>query len=62
MPNFDTPQPITATVEISAGTVRLVASDRDDTVVEVRPRDESRHTTSRPPNRCASTSTTARLP
>jgi DUF4097 and DUF4098 domain-containing protein YvlB len=42
MPNFDTPQPITATVEISAGHVRLVASDRDDTVVDVRPRDESR--------------------
>jgi hypothetical protein len=42
MPAFDTPQPITATVEISAGAVRLVASDRDDTVVEVRPRDESR--------------------
>jgi putative adhesin len=42
MPTFDTPQPITATVEISAGSVRLVASDRDDTVVEVRPRDESR--------------------
>ena len=34
MPTFDTPQPITATVEISAGSVRLVASDRDDTVVE----------------------------
>jgi len=42
MPTFDTPQPITATVEISAGSVRLVASDRDDTVVEVRPRDEAR--------------------
>jgi hypothetical protein len=42
MPAFETPQPITATVEISAGTVRLVASDRDDTVVEVWPRDESR--------------------
>jgi len=42
MPNFTTPQPITATVEISAGAVRLVATDRDDTVVEVRPRDESR--------------------
>ena len=42
MPTFDTPQPITATVEISAGSIRLVASDRDDTVVEVRPRDESR--------------------
>jgi DUF4097 and DUF4098 domain-containing protein YvlB len=42
MPKFDTPQPITATVEISAGSVRLVATDRDDTVVDVRPRDESR--------------------
>jgi len=35
MPKFDTPQPITVTVEISAGSVRLVATDRDDTVVEV---------------------------
>ena len=42
MPTFDTPQPITASVEISAGAVRLVATERDDTVVEVRPRDESR--------------------
>ena len=42
MPKFDTPEPITATVEISEGAVRLVASDRDDTVVDVRPRDESR--------------------
>jgi DUF4097 and DUF4098 domain-containing protein YvlB len=42
MPTFDTPQPITATVEISAGSVRIVASDRADTVVEVRPRDENR--------------------
>ena len=42
MPTFHTPQPITAKVEISAGAVRLVASDREDTVVEVRPRDESR--------------------
>jgi DUF4097 and DUF4098 domain-containing protein YvlB len=42
MPTFDTPQPITATVEISAGAVRLVATERADTVVEVRPRDESR--------------------
>src|SRR5690242_545246 len=41
MPKFDTPQPITATAEISAGSVRMVASDRDDTVVDVRPRDES---------------------
>ena len=42
MPNFDTAGPITAVVEIAAGSIRLVASDRDDTVAEVRPRDESR--------------------
>jgi len=42
MPTFDTPEPITATVEIAAGAVRLVATDRTDTVVQVRPRDESR--------------------
>jgi DUF4097 and DUF4098 domain-containing protein YvlB len=42
MPTFDTPQPISATVEISAGAVRLVATDRSDTVVDVRPRDENR--------------------
>jgi hypothetical protein len=42
VPTFDTPQPITATVEIVAGTIQLVASERTDTVVEVRPRDESR--------------------
>ncbi len=42
MPTFDTPQPITVRVEISAGSVRIVATDRDDAVVDVRPRDESR--------------------
>src|SRR3981189_2376153 len=36
MPNFDTPQPITAVVEIAAGSIRLVASDRDDTVAQAR--------------------------
>ena len=36
MPKFNTPEPITATVEISAGDVRLIATDRDDTVVDVR--------------------------
>ena len=42
MPTFDTPEPITAKIEISAGAVRLTATDRDDTVVDVRPRDENR--------------------
>lgn len=42
MPTYATPQPITVIVEIAAGAVRLVAADRADTVVEVRPRDDSR--------------------
>jgi DUF4097 and DUF4098 domain-containing protein YvlB len=41
MPTFDTPAPIHAAIEIAAGTVRIVASDRTDTVVDVRPSDES---------------------
>ncbi|WP_113702321.1 DUF4097 family beta strand repeat-containing protein [Nonomuraea lactucae] len=41
MPAFDTPEPISATIDITAGTVRISASDRADTVVEVRPTDPS---------------------
>ena len=41
MPTFDTPQPITARIESAAGHVRLTASDRSDTVVQVRPSDAS---------------------
>jgi len=41
MPTFSTPEPISVTVEIEVGAVRVVASDRDDTVVEVRPSDPS---------------------
>jgi DUF4097 and DUF4098 domain-containing protein YvlB len=41
MPTFDTPGPITATVDVIAGELRVVASDRPDTVVHVRPADES---------------------
>ncbi|MGI5132570.1 DUF4097 family beta strand repeat-containing protein [Pseudonocardia sp. CA-107938] len=37
MPTFATPQPISATIELSVGNVQLVASDRTDTVVEVHP-------------------------
>jgi hypothetical protein len=42
MPTFDTPQPITANIEIAAGSVRLAATERATTVVEVRPLDGSR--------------------
>ncbi|HEX4579839.1 MAG TPA: DUF4097 family beta strand repeat-containing protein [Candidatus Dormibacteraeota bacterium] len=39
MPTFDTPQPISVTIDLGVGDVRIVASDRSDTVVEVKPRD-----------------------
>jgi DUF4097 and DUF4098 domain-containing protein YvlB len=41
MPVFDTPEPIFARIELVHGTVRMVASDRADTVVDVRPTDPS---------------------
>jgi len=41
MPTFDTPEPISAVVELPVGDVRITASDRDDTAVEIRPSDES---------------------
>ena len=41
MPTFDTPQPISAVVELVVGDVRITASDRNDTVVEIRPSDGS---------------------
>ncbi|MGV0792688.1 DUF4097 family beta strand repeat-containing protein [Mycolicibacterium sp. XJ1819] len=40
--SFVTPHPITAVIEIRAGQVRLVADERVDTEVSVRPHDESR--------------------
>jgi len=41
MPTFDTPEPITAMIDVITGDIRVVAGDRDDTVVEVTPRDPS---------------------
>jgi Putative adhesin len=37
MPTFDTPEPISVTVELGVGDLRIVAGDRADTTVEVRP-------------------------
>ena len=37
MSTFNTPEPISATIDLVAGDVRIIASDRQDTVVEVRP-------------------------
>lgn len=42
MPAFPTPEPIAVTVDILSGRVEVVASDRSDTVVEVRPADASK--------------------
>jgi len=42
MPKFDTPEPISVTVELGVGDIRVVASDRTDTVVEVRPSDDAK--------------------
>ncbi|WP_331742545.1 DUF4097 family beta strand repeat-containing protein [Streptomyces sp. NBC_01006] len=39
MPSFDTPEPISATARVEAGSIQFAAGDRTDTVVEVRPRD-----------------------
>ncbi|GGQ48559.1 DUF4097 family beta strand repeat-containing protein [Couchioplanes azureus] len=41
MPTFDTPGPVTAAVELAVGDLRVVASERPDTVVHVRPADET---------------------
>lgn len=37
MPRFDTPEPISVTLELSVGDVWLLASDRPDTTVDVLP-------------------------
>lgn len=41
MPTYETPEPISVTLELGVGDVRITASDRADTVVEVRPSDEA---------------------
>ncbi|MEV4613228.1 DUF4097 family beta strand repeat-containing protein [Kitasatospora sp. NPDC049258] len=42
MPSFDTPEPISATAHVEAGSIQFIAGDRSDTVVEVRPRDPAK--------------------
>ncbi|PRY00051.1 DUF4097 family beta strand repeat-containing protein [Allonocardiopsis opalescens] len=42
MQTFTTPAPITAVVEIPAGRVQVIAADRADTTVEVRPADPAK--------------------
>jgi hypothetical protein len=38
MPSFDTPEAISVTAHVEAGSIQFIAGDRLDTVVEVRPR------------------------
>ncbi|WP_324190446.1 hypothetical protein [Nocardia nova] len=42
MPTFQTPEPIAVAVEVLSGTVTVIASDRTDTVVAVRPADAAK--------------------
>ncbi|MEU6188535.1 DUF4097 family beta strand repeat-containing protein [Nocardia sp. NPDC047038] len=42
MPTFETPEPIAVTIDVLSGAVTVIASDRIDTVVEVRPADASK--------------------
>jgi DUF4097 and DUF4098 domain-containing protein YvlB len=42
MLQFDTPTPISAVLDIPAGRVQVIAADRADTTVEVRPADASK--------------------
>jgi hypothetical protein len=42
MPTFATPEPISVTLELGVGTVRIAAGERTDTDVEVRPSDPTR--------------------
>lgn len=42
MPAFATPEPITVAVDLAVGAVHLIASDRADTVVTVRPSDPNK--------------------
>ena len=41
MPAFDTPNPITATIDVVSGDVRITAGDRSTTTVTVEPTDAS---------------------
>ena len=42
MPTFDTPGPITVSVELGVGDIQIVAGERTDTVVAVTPSDAAK--------------------
>ncbi|MGV9251619.1 DUF4097 family beta strand repeat-containing protein [Streptomyces sp. NPDC003697] len=66
MPAFDTPEPISASVRVEAGSIQFTAGDRLDTVVEVRPRDPKKEQDVRAADQtevtCASGVLTVRTP
>jgi len=39
MPTFDTPEPVHVSLDLAAGDITIIASDRADTVVEIAPSD-----------------------
>ncbi|MFD8396500.1 DUF4097 domain-containing protein [Streptomyces sp. NPDC059680] len=43
MPSFDTPEAISVTARVEAGSIQFTAGERADTVVEVRPRDPKKN-------------------
>ena len=42
MPTFDTPEPISVTLEVGVGDLQIVATDRADTMVAVQPSDPAK--------------------
>ncbi|MEV5347397.1 DUF4097 family beta strand repeat-containing protein [Streptomyces achromogenes] len=66
MPSFDTPEPISVTARVDAGSIQFTASDRPDTVVEVRPRNPKKDldvgTADQTEVSCASGTLTIRTP
>jgi DUF4097 and DUF4098 domain-containing protein YvlB len=42
MPTFSTPTPISAVIDLGVGDLRVIASDRADTIVEIRPSDPAK--------------------
>lgn len=61
MPEFDTPGPVSATIELVVGDVTIVAGDRRDTVVDVRPADPASAADVRAAERVTVTHTDGRL-
>lgn len=61
MPTFATPEPIVARIYANGGTIRMVAAERVDTVVEIRPHDPNRSADVRSADEARITYTDGRL-